>query len=293
LPLLFGCSNGDKRFHRSETTYDTESDLLVLRSDMKPINGIVYEGFLGKNRTVSDGSSSLPYETDYKNGKRDGFSIGWYSDDQIRFKQNHKEGKDDGLCERWHSNGQLEERSNSENGELISEECWSIKGDPISCEALEGAPLGNYKDEKRNGIWKQWDHRGILKWEGNYKDGKKNGVHKKWVGEVLRTEYNYRNDEFNGIQKEYYIHNSKQRTSQYYKDGLQIGLEQYWYENGQLRKEQNRNNKGEADGWQKYWYENGQLMGEINMRNGSAASVECWSEIGNKIDCSSISHLFK
>ncbi|MDB2362790.1 hypothetical protein N9V65_05025, partial [Flavobacteriales bacterium] len=60
--ILLGCSNENKRYHISLIT--TQSDTLtLLKSDMKPLNGIVYE-------LNNDGK--FKYELNYKNGSLDG-----------------------------------------------------------------------------------------------------------------------------------------------------------------------------------------------------------------------------
>ena len=76
--ILFSCSNGNKRYHIDETT--TPSDTITyLKSDMKPLNGIVFCEF-GDNGK-------------YINGKKDGIHKEWYDDGQIQSELEYENGK--------------------------------------------------------------------------------------------------------------------------------------------------------------------------------------------------------
>ena len=51
--ILFSCLNGDKRYHKDETV-STNDTLTYLKSDMKPLNGIVFCEF-GENGKYING----------------------------------------------------------------------------------------------------------------------------------------------------------------------------------------------------------------------------------------------
>ena len=74
---------------------------------------------------------------------------------------------------------------------------------------------GNYKDGKKDGLWKYWDENGKLRYEKNYKDGERDGLWKEW------------------------FKNGQLTAESNYKDGLPDGLWKKWYENGQLKYERN------------------------------------------------------
>ena len=141
--ILFSCSNGDKRYHIDETTSPTDT-LTYLKSDMKPLNGIVFCEF-GENGK-------------YINGKRNGIHKEWYDDGQIKSELEFKDGK--GIFEKvmkyWYTDGQLMmegiygEKQNiskmyygdgklrhkiiSEDGKIMSKQCWDYDGNEIKCE---------------------------------------------------------------------------------------------------------------------------------------------------------------
>lgn len=73
----------------------------------------------------------------------------------------------------------------------------------------------NYKDGKRDGLYRSWHENGQLRWEVNSKDGKGDGIYRSWrENGQLYFEGNY-------------------------KDGKKDGLYREWYENGQLKGERN------------------------------------------------------
>ncbi|MDC0200980.1 toxin-antitoxin system YwqK family antitoxin [Verrucomicrobia bacterium] len=75
----------------------------------------------------------------FKDGKRDGLSIGWYDNGQKGLEANYKDGKLDGLFTEWYENGQK------------------------TAEA-------NFKDGKRNGLIVLWHENGQKQLEANFND---------------------------------------------------------------------------------------------------------------------------
>jgi len=64
---------------------------------------------------------------------------------------------------------------------------WHKRSGPLYIEC-------NYKDNKKNGAYKQWHINGTLMIEGNYKDDKRMGVFKQWRSDgTLRNECIYEN----------------------------------------------------------------------------------------------------
>jgi len=141
--ILFSCSNGNKRYHIDETT--TPSDTITyLKSDMKPLNGIVFCEF-GDNGK-------------YINGKKDGIHKEWYDDGQIQSELEYENGKQTfkKYMKLWYDNGQLmyEGKYNGDKrygksywwdgklkneviikGDTIySKKCWDFESNEINCE---------------------------------------------------------------------------------------------------------------------------------------------------------------
>ncbi len=64
---------------------------------------------------------------------------------------------------------------------------------------------GNFKDGKREGLWKYYYSTGQLEWEGNFKDGKEEGLFKIYYENgQLMMEGNYKDGKREGLSKEYY-----------------------------------------------------------------------------------------
>ena len=94
--------------------------------------------FTGTQVTYSDGRKS--FETNYKDGKLDGFST-YRIGEWLTSQTNYKDGKRDGLQTYWYENGQKSREP-------------------------------TYKDGQKDGLSLGWHENGQKKWEANYKDGK-------------------------------------------------------------------------------------------------------------------------
>jgi antitoxin component YwqK of YwqJK toxin-antitoxin module len=151
------------RYHVDKTTFNPlYTDVVYLKYDMTPVNGILYDSYsdsnevnevqlkseinyrAGKKEGVSKKwweSGNLKYERSFKDGKQNGFSRGWYEDGQLWFERNFTDGKLNGLRKGWHENGQLKFEY-------------------------------NYRDSKRDGLSRKWYDNGLLDYQSNYKDGK-------------------------------------------------------------------------------------------------------------------------
>ena len=107
-------------------------------------------------------SSSL-YQ--YKDGKLDGLSTGWWKNGQKEFERNYKDGKMVGLWTLWYWNGQKESERNYKDGNLHGLSTLWWKNGQKKREV-------NWKDGERDGLQTKWYENG-QKWsEELYKDGK-------------------------------------------------------------------------------------------------------------------------
>ena len=115
--ILFSCSESEIRYHIDKTTSPTDT-LTYLKSEMKPLNGIMYCEF-GENGNFINGKKNGIHKTWYEDGqlksegykidgKEDGIHKTWYENGQLEFDVNFKDGKRDGLYKLWYKNGQLQ-----------------------------------------------------------------------------------------------------------------------------------------------------------------------------------------
>jgi len=105
-------------------------------------------------------------ETNYKDGKREGLTIGWYKNGQKKAEENYKGGKPDGLVFGWYKNGQKKTEENYKGG----------KPDGLVFGWYENGQMkveGNYKGGKPDGLLVMWHDNGQKEFEANLKDGKK------------------------------------------------------------------------------------------------------------------------
>lgn len=112
-------------------------------------------------------------------------------------------------------------------------------------------------------IIRKWFDNGQLQYECEYKNGKKEGLYKSWhYNGKLRVECEYKNDVLEGPYKIWH------ENGQLYEEGEckndeKEGLWKEWRENGQLYQECEYKN-GKEVGLFRRWYENGQLNFEYH-----------------------------
>jgi len=130
----------------------------------------------------------------------------------------------------------------------------------------------NFKDGKKEGLWKTYHENGQLNVEGNFKDAKKDGLWKMYnKNGQLRYEGNWKDAKKEGLSKTYY-ENGQLESEGNWKDGNQEELWKTYHENGQLKSEGNLK-EGKENGITKIYQENGQLKEEINWREGKQEGV--------------------
>ena len=124
--LLFGCG-GENRILIDELTNKGTEDSPIMYYESELFSGIGFDIY-------EDGE--LQYESNYKDGKENGFYKEWYENGQLRYEGNYKDGKEDGIHKGWYKNGQMEYESNSQDGKEHGEFWgWNQNGQ-ITFEAL-------------------------------------------------------------------------------------------------------------------------------------------------------------
>lgn len=104
--------------------------------------------------------------------------------------------------------------------------------------------------------------------EGNYKDNKKTGVWKAfWPNGNTRSEIEYKNNRANGSYI-LYFENGKVEEEGNWKNNVNQGDFKRYYPNGQVAQEKTFNSAGKTDGKVTYWYENGKKELEFSATNG-------------------------
>jgi len=127
------------RYSEDEVAWDNGKP--VLKSDMKPDNGVVYSkydnGQLRDEISWKDGkydgtvkrryeNGQLGFEGTFKAGHPVGLCRGWYDNGQLKFVTEEKAGKR--YNKRWYNTGKLQKEYINKNHVLISQKEWDEEG---------------------------------------------------------------------------------------------------------------------------------------------------------------------
>jgi antitoxin component YwqK of YwqJK toxin-antitoxin module len=151
---------------------------------------------------------------------------------------------------------------------------------------------GNYKNDKREGVWIGYHPNGIISSIDEYKDGKKNGCsigidvagfytrrdyytndtldgvslsYTNSNGPKVHSEISYKMGKLNGLKKVYYPEGNIQEEG-YFINNLRTGKSKWYTTDGNLSMEYNYKN-GNMEGAQKTFYPNGNIASEVNAIN--------------------------
>ena len=121
---------------------------------------------------------------------------------------------------------------------------------------------GYYKDDKKNGKWKEYYENGNPKMQCNYVAGEPNGYTKLYYESgFLREEGVWRNYRWVGMYKMYYESGQLQYFFHFNKEGVRIQGQIYFYENGTVMIEGQWEN-GQENGKLTEYYDNGDIKTE-------------------------------
>lgn len=136
--------------------------------------------------------------------------------------------------------------------------------------------MTEYKSKERNGVSKQYDSTGkIVLWEGSYKDDKLEGLFKEYYEDgSLKSEGVYKNDKLEGEVKNYY-ENGNIKSKIIYKNGLEEGKALYYYNKSEVILEKEKMYKGgKLNGKSKEYYSDGTLAKETEYKNDEKDGIE-------------------
>ena len=148
LPLLLGgCGekatldsvNYDELEEREGITYTKDS--------YSPYSGKAYKFYENGQKqfetNMKDGKKDGPethwhengqkqFEINLKDGKPEGLATWWSENGQKEKAINYEDGKYEGLGTFWHENGQKQVEANFKDGKLISGKYWNSIGEPVA-----------------------------------------------------------------------------------------------------------------------------------------------------------------
>lgn len=129
-----------------------------------------------------------------------------------------------------------------------------------SATEMDTSIYNQYKDGKKEGLWKEIDKNGVLLSEGYYKNGRANGWMKWYYKGALMAEGNMINDKRNGPWTICDVHDPSVCINAYFENERREGIWKTYHENGKLHREQ-------------IW------------KNDQPIAEKCWDENGNSINC--------
>ena len=115
---------------------------------VSPENGKVSDQFFGNmiiEKTFENGqlngvytrrklqSKKIVYETNYKNGLKQGKEKSWHNNDQLREEGQYENDLEHGVWQEWYENGKLKSLRTYNYGKEVSKKCWDESGKSINC----------------------------------------------------------------------------------------------------------------------------------------------------------------
>lgn len=127
---------------------------------------------------------------------------------------------------------------------------------------------GEFKDNRRTGVWKKYYSSGKPKHEITYKNGKADGYAKFYYENGNVSEEGiWKMNKWVGEYKYYFENGNMSYLWQYNENGKRTGQQKYFYENGNVMIE-GEWTEGKESGVIKEYYENGALKSEKNFAEG-------------------------
>lgn len=229
-------------------------------------------------------TNQIGLELHYKNGKRNGESISFWSNGEIQQSGYYKDGCLVGKNEKWYRNGIKKSESFCDviDFEKQSSHCnlinyWSKDGKQL---IINGTGkyisyhnndtlqvVGEYYNSLQTGKWTWYNDNGTLLYIENFSQGKKEGEYIFYYRNgQIRDRGLYSNGKQVGKWESWY-RDGKNETCEFRVDGKRDGQYKSWHPNGQLS-ELGNYKLGEKDSTWKYWNENGKLETKEKYLNG-------------------------
>lgn len=211
----------------------------------------------------------------YSNGLKTGINSGYFASGQKSYELNYLNGEATGEYKRYNESGAL----------LIKKQLVNGKNDgdyegyfDIGEDAVEY--MANYKDDKIDGILKEYYSDGTLYKETTFNKYQKNGVERTYNADGLKiAEINYLNDELNGTYITYHNNGNVEQES-VLKNGYYIGTSTSYHYNNEVAIKRSYNSNGKLDGVYQEYTDDGKLWYEYDYSNGKINSFKYFNKKG-------------
>ena len=271
----------------------THNGLVCFKKKLIPVSGIVVEKF-EKN------PKQLYTEVNYENGKKEGLYRRWYLSGQIREEINYSDGKKHGRCIKWNQSSDTFENRIYKNGFPIEVTNWSrelenrysilyhkksksqftgiylvLKEATLNLEWVPNTNKKkeiNYKNGKKDGLYKSWYSNGDIQEEINYSDGKKEGLYRSWYSNGdIQKEINYSDGKKHGRCRKWNV-SGDTVENRIYKDDfpLEVNYSEIEWKNGIYY---HKNSSTRFSGLLKDHTKKGWLIKEYNFLDGKKSGL--------------------
>lgn len=194
--------------------------------------------------------------------------VSHYPNGNLRYEGDFKDGKPVGELRRYHENGKLSGIQTFDNEGNSKVVCYAGSGELLA--------EGNYKGQKRDGLWQFYGAGEYLFMIETYKDGLRIGeslIFSK-EGKVLQR-MNYKDGKLDGERIQYYPYGNVM-AKYTYKDGVLEGPYSYFYETGQ-KNEEGAYQNGKPHGIWRSYAEDGSVE-ETEFIEGKPANPEAYNK---------------
>jgi len=290
--LLFRNMEDDKPIEGEHRLIDGRKSEYILAKFSKGMYNGKYEHYR-RNSLIEKGT--------YKEGRRNGKFLEYYSDGDVKSEKIFSNGKLNGTLKTYFTNGKLESKKGYKGGvEHGAEQRWHWETGKLIVDAnyVNGRPdgkqtrhitsnNGNYVETSnfvrgvQSGVYTQtWDN-GQVRVQGNFKDGKREG---EWIdyrrnGKPEKIT-NYQNGERNGEYKIFFPDGTVERIDNYL-DGKREGTSKtFFLESGNVRAEYEYTDDV-REGKYKLYYEDGTLREEGRCEDGREVYRKEYYKNGN------------
>lgn len=212
--------------------------------------------------TWPEGEAGKDYNVTDNKGKRQGLWVRVYGSNPnaLLYRGQFKDGVPQGVWEWYYPTGTIMTKMNHIQGEIITDNVSFYEdGKTIMSEGRFHLKKINGKEKRcREGLWKLYDKKGLLRGEEQYADSLLNGLCKYYYenGKLVSL-VNYKAGIKNGAFTDYYENGKKEREGTYLLGDFDGGFKQ-WNENGTLESEGNYI-KGQKNGTWYFFDKNGRL----------------------------------
>jgi antitoxin component YwqK of YwqJK toxin-antitoxin module len=246
-----------------------------LSSAGEPEAGTTAAGQTGLVRQTKQITSSFGSYTQLfyqSNGKYEGEYIEQYLDgNTVKTKGQYLNGKKEGLWVYTTPEGEKEREEHYAadilNGPVVK------YSDGIIRESVE------YRDDAKNGEFKEYDADGKLMRKGTYEDGKLHGmIEEYYPGGQLKSKTGYNKASWDGLRQKFYP-NGRMELEETWVNGRKIGPYKAWTETGQLTEEGESARTGVV--FQKT-YQNGKLYRHEYRDEAGVRKVDFYDANGKK-----------